>query len=98
MWAGKKLRWVYGGGLLILLLSEFVEFQPNNYDNNKLLFIWHLLGCILVANLIVDLLKKVDKNFQCCSFVRFFLCLQSDIHPAAAVKRCGNRRPAHSQP
>lgn len=62
LWAGKKLRWVYGGGLLILLLSEFVEFQPNNYDNNKLLFIWHLLGCILVANLIVDLLKKVDKK------------------------------------
>lgn len=62
LWAGKKLRWVYGGGLLILLLSEFVEFQPNNYDNNKLLFIWHLLGCILVANLLVDLLKKVDKK------------------------------------
>lgn len=61
LWAGKKLRWVYGGGLLILLLSEFVEFQPNDYDNNKLLFIWHLLGCILVANLIVDLLKKVEK-------------------------------------
>ena len=62
LWAGKNLRWVYGGGLLILLLSEFVEFQPNNYDNNKLLFIWHLLGCILVANLLVDLLKKVDKK------------------------------------
>ncbi|WP_373209205.1 hypothetical protein [Allofournierella massiliensis] len=62
LWAGKKLRWVYGGGLLILLLSEFVEFQPNDYDNNKLLFIWHLLGCILVANLIVDLLKKVEKR------------------------------------
>lgn len=62
LWAGKKPRWVYGGGLLILLLSEFVEFQPNDYDNNKLLFIWHLLGCILVANLIVDLLKKVEKR------------------------------------
>ena len=27
---------MYGGGLLILLVSEFVVFQPNNYDNNKL--------------------------------------------------------------
>ena len=62
LWAGKQLRWIYGGGLLILLVSEFIVFQPNNYDNNKLLFVWHLLGCILVANLIVDLLRRVDKK------------------------------------
>ena len=60
LWAGKKLRWMYAGGLVILTICEFVLFQPNPYDNNKLLFIWHLLGCILVANLIVDLLKKVN--------------------------------------
>ena len=60
LWAGKKLRWMYSGGLVILTICEFVLFQPNPYDNNKLLFIWHLLGCILVANLIVDLLKKVN--------------------------------------
>lgn len=73
LWAGRKLRWVYGGGLLILLLSEFVVFQPNNYDNNKLLFIWHLLGCILVANLVVDLLALVPKlwvkRYLACGFV-----------------------------
>ncbi len=57
--AKKNLRWLYGGGLLILLISEFIEFQPNNYDNNKLLYIWHLLGCILVANLLVDLLQRI---------------------------------------
>lgn len=50
--ADKALRWFYGGGLAILLLSEFVVFQPNNYDNNKLLFVWHLLGCILAAGLL----------------------------------------------
>ena len=27
--------------------------QPNNYDNNKLLYIWHLLGCLLVASLLM---------------------------------------------
>lgn len=59
LWAKKNLRWVYGGGLLILLISEFIEFQPNNYDNNKLLYIWHLLGCILVANFIVDVIKRI---------------------------------------
>lgn len=60
--ASKALRWVYGGGLLILVVSEVIVFQPNNYDNNKLLFIWHLLGCILVANLLVDVLASIKKR------------------------------------
>ncbi len=60
--AKKPLRWFYGGGLAILLLSEFVVFQPNDYDNNKLLFVWHLLGCILVAGLLFRLVKKLPKR------------------------------------
>lgn len=60
--ADKALRWFYGGGLVILLLSEFVVFQPNDYDNNKLLFVWHLLGCILVAGLLCRLAKKLPKR------------------------------------
>lgn len=60
--AKKNLRWVYGGGLAILCISEFLVFQPNTYDNNKLLFVWHLLGCILVANLLVDWFAKIRKK------------------------------------
>lgn len=60
--ADKALRWFYGGGLAILLLSEFVVFQPNDYDNNKLLFVWHLLGCILVTGLLCRLAKKLPKR------------------------------------
>lgn len=62
LWAKKSLRWFYGGGLLILAVSEFVLFQPNPYDNNKLLFIWHLLGCILVAGLLADLAALIPKK------------------------------------
>ena len=52
--ANPKQRWFYGGGLLILAVAECVVFQPNLYDNNKLLFIWHLLGCLLVAGFLWD--------------------------------------------
>ena len=45
--------------MAILVLAEFVVFQPNNYDNNKLLYIWHLLGCLLVASLLMDWFRKV---------------------------------------
>lgn len=60
--ADKALRWFYGGGLAILLLSEFVVFQPNDYDNNKLLFVWHLLGCILAAGLLCQLAKNLPRK------------------------------------
>lgn len=45
--------------LAILALAEFVVFQPNNYDNNKLLYVWHILGCILAAQLLVDIFAEV---------------------------------------
>ena len=57
--ARPKQRWLYGGGLAILALAEFVVFQPNNYDNNKLLYVWHILGCILAAQLLVDVFARV---------------------------------------
>lgn len=60
--ADRALRWFYGGGLAILLLSEFMVFQPNDYDNNKLLFVWHLLGCILAAGLLCRLARKLPKK------------------------------------
>ena len=37
--AGKHDRAVYRGILLLWLLGETVQFQPNAYDNNKILFI-----------------------------------------------------------
>lgn len=76
--ADPKQRWFYGGGLLILVLAELVVFQPNNYDNNKLLYIWHMLGCILVAQLLADITAKL-KSAPCraaalgfCVFIATF--------------------------
>ena len=57
--AKPKQRWLYGGGLAILALAELVVFQPNNYDNNKLLFITHALGCMLAAQLLADWAKRL---------------------------------------
>lgn len=48
----KKDRSVYSGSLLIWLICELFVFQPNTYDNNKLLFLWFAYTCGLVAKLI----------------------------------------------
>ena len=57
--AGTRQRWLFGGGAALWLLAEFVVFQPNNYDNNKLLFITHALGCMLAAQLLADWAKRL---------------------------------------
>lgn len=57
--ASRRQRWFYGGGVLIWALAEVVVFQPNTYDNNKLLFVWHALGCLLVSGLLCDLLGRL---------------------------------------
>ena len=49
----------YGGALAIWALCEFVVFQPNTYDNNKLLFVWFALTCGIVAELMVRLWDKL---------------------------------------
>ena len=48
--AKKEDRGVVGGAILIWAIVELVLFQPNPYDNNKLLFIAFAYGCGLISN------------------------------------------------
>ena len=76
--ADQKQRWFYGGGVLLWALAECVVFQPNTYDNNKLLFIWHALGCMLVAGLLCDVLGRLKPRvlgsigLALCCFIGMF--------------------------
>lgn len=49
----------YGGALLIWLICELVVFQPNPYDNNKLLFIWFAMTCGIVAEYLLSLYDRL---------------------------------------
>ncbi len=57
--AKKETKIFYGGTFLIWALSEFVVFQPNTYDNNKLLFVWFALTCGIVADFIVSVWRRL---------------------------------------
>ena len=52
--AKKEDRGVVGGALLIWLIAELIQFQPNPYDNNKLLFIAFAYACGLVSGWLFD--------------------------------------------
>lgn len=54
LWVQKQRRLWYVASLLILAIAEVILFQPNPYDNIKLLFIWFLYSCILVADALCD--------------------------------------------
>lgn len=57
--ASRRQRWFYSGGLVIWALAEILVFQPNTYDNNKLFYVWHMLGCMLVAQFLLDMLGRL---------------------------------------
>lgn len=57
--ADKRDRAIYSGAVLIWILAEFVQFQPNEYDNNKLLFIWFAYTSGLVAKFLIELKAKL---------------------------------------
>jgi len=45
-----KQRRLFSGMILIVLAAELIRFQPNEYDNNKLLYLAWLYGCMIVSN------------------------------------------------
>ena len=48
--------------ILIMSVSECVLFQPNPYDNNKLIFVAYLFLCGMTANFFVKLLAACKKR------------------------------------
>ena len=57
---GEKLR-LFLGAAAIFLLANVVAFQPNLYDNNKLLYVWFMLSDILVCDWLCRLLEKLKR-------------------------------------
>ena len=56
----RRDRKIAGGFLFLWLISEVVVFQPNIYDNNKLLFVWFFCLCALTAKLLGMLVHRLS--------------------------------------
>ncbi len=74
----KRDRKVYLGPLVLWILSEILVFQPNRYDNNKLLFIWFAFTCGLVTKFLDEgfhrILNWIKKRSQTEERVFSLLC------------------------
>ncbi len=73
-----KHRFLAAGAFMIFLAAEFIRFQPNEYDNNKLFYIWYMIGAILAADyavIVFDRLRGLRSRYLLAAFtaVAFFL-------------------------
>lgn len=50
-------------GCLLWLICEFILFQPNPYDNNKLLLVAYLFFCIAVADFVWETIPQLSNKY-----------------------------------
>ena len=53
-------RRIFAMAVPIILAAEFIRFQPNEYDNNKLFYLAWLLCCMIIADWCSRLWKRLD--------------------------------------
>ena len=70
----EKLR-IFLGAAVIFVLSNLVVFQPNLYDNNKLLYVWFMLTDILVCDWLCCCLRQLNSRPMRASLACFLLVL-----------------------
>lgn len=60
--ARREERGVVGGAILVWIIAECIQFQPNPYDNNKLLFVSFAYACGLVGGWLIDAKDRLARG------------------------------------
>ncbi|HNX62483.1 MAG TPA: hypothetical protein PKN45_07565 [Candidatus Limiplasma sp.] len=55
----RRNRLLAAGAFLILLIAELILFQPNEYDNNKLIYVWFLLCLPMAADYALEIYARL---------------------------------------
>ena len=75
----RRYRLLFSGAFVIFILAEFIRFQPNEYDNNKLFYVWYMLCVPVVADYSVALWNRL-KGIRARSLIAIlcgFMCFCS---------------------
>lgn len=60
----KRDRSILSGPLVLWLVAELIAFQPNIYDQNKLIFVFFAYLCGLVAKLVCVTFRRVQRKYK----------------------------------
>lgn len=85
----QKRRFIAAGAFVIFLAAEFIQFQPNEYDNNKLFYIWYMLCAVIAADYGFELLDKL-KGMRARPVVAALCCVLFFSTGVLAVAREAN--------
>ncbi len=55
----RQIRLIACGAFLIYGIAEFILFQPNEYDNNKLFYVWFLLCLPMAADYAMEVWERL---------------------------------------
>lgn len=89
--ASKEEKGIVGGAGLIWLIAEFIQFQPNPYDNNKLLFVAFAYACGLVGSWLFDakdrLMRGAARNRASIALLSAMVCIVLFLSGALTLGR-----------
>ncbi len=74
----KRNKMLLAGGALIFALAEFIKFQPNEYDNNKLFFITYMISIILTTEFFVNVYDKL-KGIKARQYIAALVIITSTL-------------------
>ena len=69
------MRQVCAPALLIFVLCELVAFQPNVYDNNKLLYVSYALLCCCAVSGVLEIRNKIPSRTLRITLISFLILL-----------------------
>ena len=55
----RKTRFLAYLAFAVFIPAECVRFQPNEYDNNKLFYVWYMISCVIAARYALKLYSRM---------------------------------------
>jgi len=71
----RRYKEICAGSVLIFLLCNIFVFQPNVYDNNKLLYVSYLFFCALSADALLFICGKIAEKSKALSVISLVLII-----------------------
>ncbi len=77
----KQMQNIISGSIILFTIANLILFQPNDYDNNKLLYIWYIFAIIVVTALVFSIYKRMEGIYARWSLLAIFLsiCIFSGV-------------------
>jgi len=83
---GSIQRTLAVGALVIYAVAEFIQFQPNPYDNNKLFYVAYMLMLPAVAELLQEIWQRL-KGLRCRAMLAAAFIFASTVSGALSLAR-----------